>query len=97
MYRGTKDMFIGDELSCQVVMRAIFHSKIMDEVHPVYRLFPCLALSHQENLEMQKLCLAEWARATTFFEADDPILEYGNTFKRYLLITKQNTCTYTYN
>jgi uncharacterized protein (DUF924 family) len=52
------------------------------QVHPVYRLFPCLALAHQEDLEMQRLCVAEWTRATHYFEEGDPVLAYNDVFRR---------------
>lgn len=84
LYRGTPRMYSGDAMCRDVVVRAIFDTSVMDEVHPVYRLFPCLALTHQEDVEMQKLCVSEWARATAYFEENDPIREYGNTFKRYV-------------
>ena len=86
IYRGTPDMYLGDAMSGQVVMRAIFKSKIMDDVHPAYRLFPCLALSHQEDLDMQRLCISEWTRATHYFEADDPVMAYTDVFKKYALL-----------
>ena len=81
IYRGTRDMYIGDSASGQVVMRAMFKTKIMDEVHPVYRLFPCLALSHQEDLEMQRLCVSEWTRAAQYFDPSDPLHAYSSVFK----------------
>ena len=80
MYRGDADMYIGDSMARAVVLRALYHSGVMDEVHPVYRLFPCLALSHQEDAEMQRVCLSEWERACEFFDANDPIREYTKTF-----------------
>jgi uncharacterized protein (DUF924 family) len=80
MYRGDPDMYIGDSMARAVVLRALYHSGVMDEVHPVYRLFPCLALSHQEDLEMQRVCLSEWERACEFFDVNDPIREYTKTF-----------------
>ncbi len=33
MYRGTADMYMGDAMAGQVVVRAMFRTKIMDEVH----------------------------------------------------------------
>jgi uncharacterized protein (DUF924 family) len=77
-------MYIGDAMACQVVMRAIFTTKIMDDVHPVYRLFPCLALSHQEDVHMQRLCISEWTRATQCLDADDPVLGYNSVFKTFV-------------
>eukprot|EP00051_Salpingoeca_urceolata_P013914 m.176208 g.176208 ORF g.176208 m.176208 type:complete len:550 (-) comp17937_c0_seq3:282-1931(-) len=45
MHAGTAKMYAGDELVREVVLRAVFQTGIMDEVHPVYRLFPCLGKS----------------------------------------------------
>lgn len=57
-----------------------------------YRLFPCLALSHQESLEMQKLCRTEWERASAFFEPNDPILEYTSVFQGYEVLPNPSAC-----
>lgn len=63
----------------------ILHSTISRSLAATrYRLFPCLALSHQESLEMQKLCRTEWERASAFFEEQDPILEYSGVFQGYV-------------
>lgn len=35
VYKNTPDMYSGDSLVQTVVLRAIFHSNLMDEVHPV--------------------------------------------------------------
>ena len=89
IYRGTSDMYMGDAVACEVIMRAIFKSKIMDEVHPVYRLFPCLALSHSEDVQMQRLCVSEWSRAAQVMESDEPVLAYTSVFKNNYELIKR--------
>eukprot|EP00730_Choanoeca_flexa_P015978 TRINITY_DN7462_c0_g1_i3.p1 TRINITY_DN7462_c0_g1~~TRINITY_DN7462_c0_g1_i3.p1 ORF type:complete len:810 (+),score=180.93 TRINITY_DN7462_c0_g1_i3:141-2570(+) len=81
LHAGTRAMYKGDEMARAVVLRSIFNTTVLDEVHPVYRLFPCLVLSRQEDKELQRLALTEWQRACEFFEADDPIREYTASFK----------------
>ncbi|EDQ85939.1 uncharacterized protein MONBRDRAFT_28678 [Monosiga brevicollis MX1] len=81
IHANSKRMFAGDDMAKAVVLRALFHSHLMDEVHPVYRVFPCMALTHQEDLEMQKLAESEWTRACDYFTPDDPIREYKATFE----------------
>ena len=50
IHAGRRSMYSGDAMARAVVLRAIFLTSIMDDIHPVYRLFPCLALSHQVRM-----------------------------------------------
>lgn len=89
IYRGTQDMFQGDRMARAVILRGLFNSSIMDELHPVYRVFPCIALSHQEDVQMQRLCIAEWEKTREFFDEDDPIRDYTTKFEHNLSVIEQ--------
>ena len=81
IWRGSVDMYHGDSLARDVVLRAVQETGIMQKVHPVHMLFPCLALSHQEDLQMQQLCLQLWDSVSDQFSADDPIWTFAASFK----------------
>eukprot|EP00049_Salpingoeca_infusionum_P008126 m.131652 g.131652 ORF g.131652 m.131652 type:complete len:711 (-) comp13923_c1_seq2:391-2523(-) len=81
IYKGTKEMYESDDMTRAVIVRALFHSSIMEELHPIYRLFPCFALSHLEDAEMQKLCLSEWETVSESLAKDDPVQQYGERFQ----------------
>jgi uncharacterized protein (DUF924 family) len=74
-------MYRGDALACDVVCRAAHETGVLSRVYPVHTLFPCLALSHQEDPAMQAMCLQLWERVAGQFAADDPIWTFATSFK----------------
>lgn len=77
VYRGTSDMFLGQSLVRRVVTRAVTDTGVIDDVTPGLRVIPILALSHQEDLRMQRLCLEEWGRLTETLDPNDPEMGLG--------------------
>jgi uncharacterized protein (DUF924 family) len=75
LYRETPKMFIGDLMAKEIAVRAL-HANRFAKVPRDFRILPCLVLSHQEDLEMQKLCRAEWRTVSPLFahEAHGPKL-----------------------
>lgn len=81
IWRGSVDMYHGDALARDVVVRAIEETGSIQNVYPVHMLFPCLALSHQEDLKMQDLCLQLWESVAHNFTAEDPIWSFASSFR----------------
>eukprot|EP00052_Salpingoeca_macrocollata_P023625 m.208546 g.208546 ORF g.208546 m.208546 type:complete len:737 (-) comp22078_c0_seq1:22-2232(-) len=89
LFRGTPRMYAYDEKGRDAVLRCIA-SGVMDQIDPpVYRLFPCFVLAHQEDVEMIRLCLREWDKVSSSFPNSDPIWETVRGFKSNLDIVEK--------
>eukprot|EP00052_Salpingoeca_macrocollata_P005626 m.48500 g.48500 ORF g.48500 m.48500 type:complete len:416 (+) comp14963_c0_seq1:254-1501(+) len=80
IFRGTADSYVGEAHAQQVILRAL-RTGVFHRVPPVHRIFPCLALSHIENLEMQQLASREWDKVCHQFASTDPIWKLATAFE----------------
>lgn len=56
VYGGTIDQFSGDKLASGAISRAINESELIQQVAPEHMLYVCIALSHQESMQEQRVC-----------------------------------------
>jgi len=87
IYRGTPQMFSGDNKALGVTMLAMFHG-YTKALTPLQNIFlPCVTLSCQENKHCHELVVINWVNyISPKLPADDPLRIVQKNFKNNLAI-----------
>ena len=56
----------------------------------LFRSLLCLVLTHSESLADQRLCVAEWQRASAGLDADDPLRAFDEIYARHLEVIRRH-------
>jgi len=90
IYRGTPEMFSGDDKAMGVTTMAIFrgYTRALPPLQSVF--LPCIALSCQENLHCHELAAEIWINyISPKLSKDDPLRIIQNNFTNSLRIIKK--------
>jgi uncharacterized protein (DUF924 family) len=88
MYRGTPQMYAADARCLELVKRGL-RGDVGARLHPIERVFLCLALTHSEALEDQLLCMEEWGRVMAALAAGDPLNVFHEIFHRHVAVIQR--------
>jgi len=90
IYRGTPEMFAGDEKALGVTMLAMFHG-YTKALTPLQNVFlPCVTLSCQENKHCHELAVINWVNyISPKLPAEDPLRVLQKNFRNNLVIMKK--------
>ena len=83
MYRDSPQMYAADARCVALVRRAIQRG-VIDKLHLIERVFPCLVLTHSEALADQYLCMEEWAKVEAALTPTDPLMVFHEIFARHV-------------
>ncbi|MDA5093731.1 DUF924 family protein [Aliiroseovarius sp. KMU-50] len=82
MYRDSAAMYDTDD-HCLTMTRQAIRNGLVDQLQLIERVFPCLVLTHSEEVSDQELCLSEWARVQVDLAQDDPLRVFEDIFRRH--------------
>jgi alkyl hydroperoxide reductase subunit AhpC/uncharacterized protein (DUF924 family) len=88
MYRDTPQMYAYDA-RCQALVKRGLRFGVSARLHPIERVFLCLALTHSEALEDQLLCMEEWGRTMEELAPDDPLNVFHEIFHRHVAVIQR--------
>ena len=83
IFRESPQMYAADARCVSLVRRAIKRG-VIDKLQLIERVFPCLVLTHSENLADQHLCMEEWAKVESELSPTDPLLVFHEIFQRHV-------------
>jgi len=89
VYRGTKEMYAGDQKALGITLMAIFrgYTKAMTPLQTVF--LPCIALSCQENIHCHELSSEIWINyVIPRLPKDDPLRVIQNNFRNSLNVIR---------
>eukprot|EP00042_Codosiga_hollandica_P050667 m.610750 g.610750 ORF g.610750 m.610750 type:complete len:1327 (+) comp58132_c0_seq6:129-4109(+) len=81
LFKDTPKSFEFEPIAQDIVLRAL-DSQILDKMEPKQLFFACVALSHQEDLESQFICLQLWNEMSTHPQMDESLLRFTPVFQR---------------
>src|SRR5215471_6335722 len=87
MYRDTPQMYACDA-RCQGLVKRGLRVGMSARLHPIERVFLCLALTHSEALDDQLLCMDEWGQAMEELPPDDPLNVFDEIFQRHVRLRR---------
>jgi uncharacterized protein (DUF924 family) len=88
VYRGSARMFAGDA-RCRSLVKRAWRVGMGERLQPIERVLLCLALTHSEALNDQRLCMAEWGRVKASLAPDDPLNTFDDIFHRHLAVIRR--------
>lgn len=88
MYRDTVGMYDTDAHCLSLIKRSIRQGAI-DKLQLIERVFPCLVLTHSEELADQQLCIEEWQKVEFGLSPTDPLRVFHEVFKRHVSVIKK--------
>jgi uncharacterized protein (DUF924 family) len=88
MYRNQAEMYASDPRCLMLVKRAIKQG-VIDKMRLIERVFPCLVLTHSEELADQHLCMQEWEKAEDELAPTDPLRVFHEVFQRHLSVIER--------
>lgn len=88
MHRNTPEMYAQDTRCLRLIKRAIAQGTI-ERLKLIERVFPCLVLTHSEQLADQHLCLQEWDKVQRELVQTDPLRVFHEVFSRHLRVIER--------
>jgi len=88
MYRNTAEMYASDSRCLSLVKRAI-RNGVVDKLRLIERVFPCLVLTHSEDVADQHLCMEEWRKVELELAPTDPLRVFHEVFDRHLSVIER--------
>jgi len=88
MYRETPEMYAADPRCLTLVKRAI-RLGATERLRLIERVFPCLVLTHSEDLPDHHLCMQEWEKVEAELEPTDPLRVFHEIFDRHLRVIER--------
>ena len=83
IFRDNPQMYAADA-RCQSLVRRAIQCGVVHKLQLIERVFPCLVLTHSENLKDQHLCMEEWAKVELELSSTDPLRVFQEIFKRHV-------------
>lgn len=88
MYRDTARMYANDA-RCRALVKRALRGGVGPCLQPIERVLMCLALTHSERLDDQRLCMAEWSRVMADLAQGDPLKVFDDIFGRHLAVIQR--------
>ena len=88
IYRDAPQMYASDA-RCQALVKRGLRVGVGARLRPIERVFLCLALTHSENLDDQRLCMEEWGRSMEQLAPDDPLNVFHEIFHRHVAVIQR--------
>jgi uncharacterized protein (DUF924 family) len=88
MFRESAEMYDADAYCLTQVKRAI-RQGVIDKLRLTERVFPCLVLTHSENIEDQRLCMEEWRKVEAVLAPTDPLRIFHEVFARHVSVIER--------
>ncbi len=88
IHRDTQQMYAYDARCLSLVKRGL-RIGVSERLRPIERVFLCLALTHSESLDDQRLCMLEWASVMKELSADDPLNVFHEIFHRHVAVIQR--------
>lgn len=88
IFRDTPAMYDADQRCLNLVKRALRHG-VIEKLRLIERVFPCLVLTHSEDLADQHLCMVEWEKVEAALSADDPLRVFREIFQRHVAVIER--------
>jgi uncharacterized protein (DUF924 family) len=88
MFRESPEMYAADYRCLSLVRRAITRG-VVDKLQLIERIFPCLVLTHSEEIADQHLCMEEWSKVESELTPTDPLRVFHEVFRRHVEVIEK--------
>jgi len=88
MFRESPEMYAADYRCLSLVRRAITRG-VVDKLQLIERIFPCLVLTHSEEIADQHLCMEEWSKVENELTPTDPLRVFHEVFRRHVEVIEK--------